>query len=147
MYAIVSTDGDKNIMEEMVEKPGFFERVFGHIHRHDDELDEEVNQLPAKGHSSLIRERSAHITVRRQVVSFQDAVAAADGLKRGEQQILNLTMAPPDVRDKVKDFMCGVNYTTGGTWEEIGEHIFLLAPPSVFVEVARASPRMEAELN
>ena len=84
-----------------------------------------------------------HFTVRRQVVSFQDAVVAADGLKRGETQILNLSMATSDLREKIKDFMCGVNYSAEGSWEELGEHIYLLAPSTAYIDVAPASPRTE----
>jgi cell division inhibitor SepF len=73
-------------------------------------------------------------------VSFQDAVAAADGLKRGETQVINLASAAPDMREKIKDFMCGVNYTAEGSWEEVGDHVFLLAPSLVYVEVAQSSP-------
>jgi cell division inhibitor SepF len=78
--------------------------------------------------------------VRRSVVSFQDAIAAADGLKRGETQVLNLASATAELREKIKDFMCGVNYTAEGSWEEIGDHVYLLAPGAVYVEVAPCSP-------
>lgn len=133
-------------MEEMVEKPGFFTRLLETFGKPADEFEDDADYTP----TSPLRVHSAHryhVTVRRQIVSFQDAVAAADGLKRGEQQILNLTMAPPDLREKIKDFMCGVNYTAEGTWEELGEGVYLLAPASAFVEVAPASPRMTADRN
>ena len=87
------------------------------------------------------------VTVRRQIISFRDAVTAADGLKRGEQQILNLSMTDPALREKIKDFMCGVNYALEGAWEEIGENVYLLAPHHAFVEVAPASARMTALRN
>ena len=87
------------------------------------------------------------VTVRRQIISFQDAVTAADGLKRGEQQILNLSMTDPTLREKIKDFMCGVNYALEGSWEEIGDNVYLLAPNHAFVEVAPASARMTALRN
>lgn len=133
-------------MEEMelLEKPGLFTRIASVFSRHDDENDDqEFADAPAPrtfGHRY-------HITVRRQILSFQDAVAAADGLKHGEQQILNLTSADHALREKIKDFMCGVNYAQEGTWEELGEHIFLLAPATAFVEVAPASPRLAAQRN
>ncbi len=126
-------------MEETIAKPGLFSRIAGLVNRQDDFEDD----LDAPT-SAPLRVHSAHrysITVRRQVVSFQDAVAAADGLKRGEQQVLNLSMATSDLREKIKDFMCGVNYAAEGTWEELGENVFLLAPASAFVEVAPATPR------
>lgn len=133
-------------MEETIAKPGIFSRLAGLVTRTTDEYEDDY-EAPA---ATPLRVHSAtrySITVRRQVVSFQDAVAAADGLKRGEQQVLNLTMATADLREKIKDFMCGVNYAAEGTWEELGENVYLLAPASAFVEVAPASPRMQTERN
>jgi cell division inhibitor SepF len=81
------------------------------------------------------------------VQSFQDAVAAADGLKHGDQQVLNLTGCDTTLREKIKDFMCGVNYSQEGTWEELGENVYLLAPPNAMVDVAPATPRVTAAKN
>ncbi|HXH60590.1 MAG TPA: cell division protein SepF [Fimbriimonadaceae bacterium] len=126
-------------MDELAGKPGFFERVVGFFHRHEDEeFDDHTHTIPTS-HVRIGVDHTHHFTVRRQVVSFQDAVAAADGLKRNESQIINLTLASPDLREKIKDFMCGVNYTAEGSWEELGEHVYLLAPANAYVEVAPCS--------
>lgn len=133
-------------MEETIAKPGFFSRIAGLVSREQEDFEEDYD-APAP---APLRVHAAHrysITVRRQVVSFQDAVSAADGLKRGEQQVLNLTMATTELREKIKDFMCGVNYAAEGTWEELGDNVYLLAPASAFIEVAPASPRMQTERN
>jgi cell division inhibitor SepF len=130
---------------ELQEKSGFFTRIAGVFSRNsavEDELHEQAPQSVRYWPHNRYQ-----ITVRRQVVSFQDAVAAADGLKRGEQQILNLTGADNSLREKIKDFMCGVNYAEEGTWEELGDNIFLLAPPQAVVDVAPATPRMSAVKN
>jgi cell division inhibitor SepF len=87
------------------------------------------------------------VTVRRQITSFDDAMAAAVGLKRGEQQILNLTATDPTLRQKIVDFMCGVNFSQEGTWEEVGEHIYLVAPGHAYIEVAPPTPRVNAIKN
>ena len=87
------------------------------------------------------------VTVRRQIVAFEDAMAAAEGLKRGEQQILNLSSTEASVRQKIVDFMCGVNYAQEGTWEEVGENVYLIVPSFAYVEVAPATPRMAAARN
>jgi len=134
-------------MEETIvnEKPGFFSRLTGVFTRADEfEAEEEVTA------STPLTMRGAHrytVTVRRQIVSFDDAMAAAAGLKRGEQQILNLAGTEPVLRQKIVDFMCGVNYAHEGTWEEVGEHIYLIVPASAYVEVAPATPRMNAVRN
>ena len=87
------------------------------------------------------------VTVRRQITAFDDAMAAANGLKRGEQQILNLSATDPQTRQKIVDFMCGVNFAQEGTWEEIGENVFLIVPAEAYVEVAPPTPRMNAMRN
>ena len=134
-------------MEDTVGKPGFFERIVGIVHGHEDEEYEDDREILPSSHVRVGACHSHHFTVRRQVVSFQDAVASADGLKRGETQILNLTMATSDLREKIKDFMCGVNYSAEGSWEELGEHIYLLAPSTAYVEVAPASPRTDSPID
>ena len=126
-------------MDEMAGKPGFFERIFGFVHRTDAEDFEDDRDTVPTTHLRIGVEHSHHVTVRGQVASFQDAVAAADGLKRGETQVINLSMAPAEMREKIKDFMCGVNYNAEGSWEEVGENVFLLAPQAIYVEVAPAS--------
>lgn len=128
---------------ELASRPGLFSRIAGVFSRNSREDGEDAWPLPAPRTLSY----RYHITVRRQVVSFSDAVAAADGLKQGEQQILNLNSADVAVREKIKDFLCGVNYANEGTWEELGENIYLLAPAHACVDVAPASPRMEAVRN
>lgn len=136
-------------MEETMVKPGLFSKLAGWMPRRADEYDDHYpDEVPATNGATPIRAVHRYqITVRRQILSLQDAVSAADGLKRGEQQILNLNYVQPDLREKIKDFMSGVNYTAEGTWEELGEHVFLLAPASAYVEVAPATPRMKAERN
>lgn len=130
---------------ELQDRPGVFTRILGVFGRKDgqEEYEVEENQPTLRLHANV----RYQITVRRQVTSFQDAVSAADGLKRGEQQILNLSMCDATLREKIKDFMCGVNYAEEGAWEELGEHVYLLAPPEAMVEVAPPTPRMAAARN
>ena len=138
-------------MEEMVlqEKPGFFSRIAGMLTRRDDEFDEEPEDTSTPEHRAYTLKSAARytITVRRQIVSFEDAMAAANGLKCGEQQILNLASTEVALRQKIVDFMCGVNYAQEGTWEEVGENIYLVVPANAYVEVAPATPRMNAARN
>lgn len=137
-------------MEELQEvaRPGLFSRIFGRFRQdeYDEYADAEVATESPK-HRTLDKARMYHITVRRQVVTFADAVAAADGLKRGEQQILNLCSADSQLREKIKDFLAGVNYAQEGTWEELGEHVYLLAPANARVETAPPTPRIAAAQN
>jgi cell division inhibitor SepF len=126
---------------EVAQRPGLFEKLFDRF-RHNDIEEEDVDTAVASNPGRIY-----HITVRRQVVTFADAVAAADGLKRSEQQILNLCSADSQLREKIKDFLAGVNYAQEGTWEELGEHVYLLAPSNARVETAPATPRIAANQN
>ena len=137
-------------MEEMVlqEKPGLFSR-FASMFTRTEELEEDDPAMDSR-HTSAPQLRPSYrytVTVRRQITSFDDAIAAANGLKRGEQQILNLTGTDLATRQKIVDFMCGVNFAQEGTWEEVGEDIYLIVPPSAYVEVAPPTPRMSALRN
>jgi cell division inhibitor SepF len=94
--------------------------------------------------------RASHrytVTVRRQITMFEDAMAAANGLKSGEQQVMNLAGTDPQTRQKIVDFMSGVNFAQEGTWEEIGEHVYLIAPANAYVEVVPATARASALRN
>ncbi len=131
-------------MEDVMERPrslwghvtGWFGRGEEEEHTYEEYPDEPV--MPKlRVHSN---ERS-HITIRRHIVSYGDAVAAAEGLKSGQQQIMNLSGTPPELRQKIIDFMCGVNFYADGEWEELGENVYLLAPSSAYVEVASSAPR------
>ena len=137
-------------MEEIEdqERQGLFGKLAGIFTREEDEEVDEVREPKRMARAADVRTvYKYHVTIRRQIVSFEDALSAAQGLKRGEQQILNLTQTEPSLREKIKDFMCGVNFSQEGTWEEVGDNIFLVVPANVFVEVAPASPRQMAGRN
>ncbi len=130
---------------ELQEKPGILSRISGMFGR---SMESEEDSVAARPGGTEMRPQYRYtVTIRRQITSFDDAMAAANGLKRGEQQILNLSGTDSVTRQKIVDFMCGVNYAQEGTWEEIGESIFLIVPPMAYVEVAPPSPRMTSTRN
>jgi len=113
-----------------------------------EEIEEEVEAPVSNSAGLQLRQNYRYtVTVRRQITSFDDAMAAANGLKRGEQQILNLTGTDTATRQKIVDFMCGVNFAQEGTWEEIGDGIYLIVPSNAYVEVAPPTPRMNSLRN
>ncbi len=138
-------------MEETVmeNKPGFMSKFVGMFTRTEEVLEEEAvtPERSANGGLHLHANYRYTVTVRRQITSFDDAMAAANGLKRGDQQILNLSGTDATTRQKIVDFMCGVNYAQEGTWEEIGENVYLIVPSNAFVEMAPPTPRMNAMRN
>jgi cell division inhibitor SepF len=130
-------------MEETAfqERTGLFSRVAGLFARQEEYDTEEEVPETIPGPLQLKSAYRYTVTVRRQIVAFDDALAAANGLKRGEQQILNLSATDAVTRQKIVDFMSGVNYAQEGTWEEVGDGVYLLVPPNAYVEVAPACPR------
>lgn len=146
-------------MDEMAiqDRPGIFSRIAGMFTRTEDYIEEEEqivsndrgasNNTTTAGGMRLRQDYRYTVTVRRQITSFDDAMAAANGLKRGEQQILNLSATDPVTRQKIVDFMCGVNFAQEGTWEEVGEHVYLIVPSNAYVEMAPPTPRMNARNN
>jgi cell division inhibitor SepF len=135
------------------EKPGFFSRIAGVFTRGEVVEDEEevvVNKndrVAAQAAGQLRPNYRYTVTIRRQIACFEDALAAANGLKRNEQQILNLSATDPQTRQKIVDFMSGVNYAQEGSWEEIGENVYLVVPSNAYVEIAPPTPRVNALRN
>lgn len=125
---------------ELQEKPGLFTRLAGMFSRDHSEEEEEAG-IDGSSTYALRAAYRYHVTVRRQVSSFEEAYTAATGLKRGEQQIMNLALTEPTLRQKIVDFMSGVAFAQDANWEEVGEHVYLVAPASAFVEVGADMPR------
>lgn len=127
---------------ELQDRPGILSKISGLFGRGQEE--DEVEET-TESYSQTYQLRSAtryHISIRKSITSFDEAYAAANGLRRGEQQILNLTMTDPVLRQKIVDFMAGVAFAQDANWEEVGEHIYLVAPASAFVEaVLGANPQ------
>ena len=131
------------VVDDMVvqDKPSVM-RKLASVFRREEEFEDEIVPAPRPGEPPARTNYRYTVTVRRQITSFEDALAAAHGLKRGEQQILNLTGTDMATRQKIVDFMCGVNFAQEGTWEEVGEDIYLLVPGHAYVEVAPPSSRI-----
>ena len=112
------------------------ERVFG-VEEPEEEDPEQLVTPDARRRAALRVEsvRSARVAVRLNAMVFNDARTAADGLKNGQQQIVNLEKAPPDTAERIIDFLSGVTYALDGSVERIGEKVFLFAPVNVQVEM------------
>ena len=79
--------------------------------------------------------RSGRVAVRLNAQVFEDAKLAADGLKSGEHQIVNLERATPQMGERIIDFLNGVCYALDGTVERVGEKVYMFVPANVQVEV------------
>jgi cell division inhibitor SepF len=133
---------------EVMERPGFFARLFGgKSHREFEEYNSSDHRNGDTNSSILSPSSLFNVRIRKHIITFDDALSTADGLKQGEQQILNLTSTDPNLREKIKDFLSGVVYAEKATWEEIGENIYLLSPQGVIVTSTPNTPRMSATHN
>ncbi len=79
--------------------------------------------------------RGGRVAIRMNAQVFEDAKVAADGLKGGEQQIVNLEKATPQMAERIIDFMNGVCYALDGTVERVGERVYMFVPANVVVDV------------
>ena len=80
--------------------------------------------------------RQTRITVRRaRCRRLTDARRAADGLKDGQQQIVNLEQTPADMSERIIDFLNGATYALEGSVEKIGEQVYLFTPATVTIDI------------
>lgn len=101
--------------------------------------EEEYFEEPAApGKPTMLRVRSSRVnrvSVWLTVSSFENAQQAADGLKDGHQQIVNLEKATPEVCQRIIDFLNGVTYALDGFVEKVGEKVYLFTPSNYVIEV------------
>jgi cell division inhibitor SepF len=131
--------------EQYEERPNLWARVRTWVGLNREEEDEEP--LPARATDVRYRRVQAyHISVRKEVLSIEDARVAADGLKEGVQQILNLAATPQGLRERVVDFLNGVVYAIEGSVERVSEHVFVYAPPQAVLDAPNSTrARSEGE--
>ncbi len=94
--------------------------------------------------------RVSYVSVRLPQ-SFDDARLAADGLKDGRQQIVNLEKTTPEMSERIIDFLNGVTYALNGFVEKVGDRVYLFAPSNVMIDVPedlhKASPGLMFDRN
>jgi len=60
--------------------------------------------------------------------SFDEVQILADHLKNRKQVIINFENTPPEVSQRIIDFISGTTYALGGNSQQLGRNIFLLHP-------------------
>ena len=76
--------------------------------------------------------RDSAITIMP-AATFDDMQRAADRLKRGEPQIINLETTPPDMAERLIDFLNGVTYALDGCVEKVAEGAYLFTPANIAI--------------
>ncbi len=59
---------------------------------------------------------------------FEEVQDLADHLKNRKQLILNFEKTPPDVAQRLADFLCGTIYALDGQFQQLGTYIYVFAP-------------------
>jgi len=126
--------------EEYDDQPrGFWSRLKDKFCWGDYEDDDEfIDEPESPKKQSVLRVQQArmhYVSVWRTLLSMDNARQAADGLKEGHQQIVNLEKASPELRDRIKDFLNGVTYALDGYVEKVGESVYLYTPRNYCIEV------------
>lgn len=127
------------------ERPSLWTRIknglLGTEDPEEDEADAQ-NATPTDGQTRrqatplrLQTARNGRVAIRLNAQVFEDAKQAADGLKGGEYQIVNLERATPQMGERIIDFLNGVCYALDGTVERVGEKVYMFVPANVAVEV------------
>lgn len=105
---------------------------------YDDDYEDEYGPDPNDPRRTTLRvhqTRLNHVSVWLTVQSFENAQQAADGLKLGHQQIVNLEKATPEICTRVVDFLSGVIYALNGFVEKVGDKVYLFTPANYCIEV------------
>lgn len=80
------------------------------------------------------RIQRSQICLRPHLRTFEDAREAAEGLRSGIPQIINLTETVPEAAQRFLDFLQGVIYVIHGYQTYISPTIFLFTPRTVEIQ-------------
>ena len=81
----------------------------------------------------------SRVRLHLQMQSFAQAEAAAWELRQGIPQIICLADAPPELSQRLLDFLQGVIYTIDGHQTEVSATVFLLTPQTIKIVQADES--------
>ena len=131
---------NEEMSADEIRRRGLWARIkegFG-VSELEDEYDETDDGVDgARRRPVTLRLHSAKVThvAVRQPQSFEDARLAADGLKEGRQQIVNLEKTSPDMHERIIDFLNGVTYALNGFVEKVGDRVYLFGPSNTVIDV------------
>ncbi|UJB73431.1 cell division protein SepF (plasmid) [Acaryochloris sp. 'Moss Beach'] len=70
--------------------------------------------------------------------SFTEAESAIQSLKKGQLLLVNLADLPPSSSQRISDYLAGSAHSLSGQCTEVGNGVFLFAPPSIPIQTALA---------
>ena len=103
-----------------------------------EEVREELIDLPdneetQRGHGNIvsIHSNKTFKVVVSEPVSFDEVQVLADHLKNRKQLILNFDNTPPEISQRIIDFISGTTYALEGHSQALGKSIFIFTPSNV----------------
>lgn len=111
------------------------ERVFGLDDAEGDGPEQSEIPPPRRPGLRLDSSRRVPVGIRQSVRGMSDVLPVAQGLKTGEQQIVNLEQTDQRVAERSIDFLSGVAFALDGSVHKVGERVYLFAPANVVVAV------------
>jgi cell division inhibitor SepF len=108
---------------------------------YEDEAEEAMSMQRRRPNIRVDAVRGVQVTVRKNATVLNDARPVADGLKNGQQQVVNLERATQDQAARILDFLSGVTYALDGSVEKVGDRVYLFAPANVHVHTEEDSER------
>jgi cell division inhibitor SepF len=131
-------------LDDFEEQPqGFWNKLKERVGLGDyDEFDDVLDDPGGSRRPVTLRlhpSRMHHISVWKSIQSLENAQEAADGLKAGHQQIVNLEKASPEICGRVIDFLNGVIYALDGYVEKVGDRVYLFTPSNYQIDVENSS--------
>jgi cell division inhibitor SepF len=94
---------------------------------------------PRRDTFRIATSRESSITVMP-VTTFGDVQKAADRLKAGEPQIVNLEKTSPEVAERLIDFLNGVTYALDGYVEKVADSAYLFTPSHIAIHADGPEP-------
>ncbi len=85
--------------------------------------------------------RVNRVSVWHAADSFETARQAADGLKEGHPQVVNLENTEPDLAERIIDFLNGVTYALDGYVEKVGHKVYFFTPHNMVIDVEESTHR------
>lgn len=117
---------------------GFGDKFWSWLGIEHEEVREELLEIPqnteeTKSAANIV---SIHTNKTMKVVvcepeSFDEVQILADHLKNRKQVIMNLEATPPEISQRIIDFLSGTTYALDGNSQQLGRHIFLFTPSNV----------------
>lgn len=110
----------------------------------DTEVEEEIVEFPLEREEPRSDHRNNLVSIHSaqsikvvvcEPTTFDEAQNIADNLKNRRQVVVNMENTPPELRQRITDFVSGTTYALDGHYHKLGDNIVLFAPSNVEISV------------